>query len=143
VTVAERSVLLDTGPPVAFLNRGDRDRERCRREIEALDAPLLSTEAVLTEATHLLSRIPGGAEAAVTSFERGAALLVPPSRESLARCRELMRRHADVPMDFADASLVVLAEQLGTRRVLTLDRRGLETYRRERRGRFEIPPPRT
>ena len=121
--------------------RGDRDHERCRRALEELDAPLLSTEAVPTEATRLLGRIPGGAEAAVTFFERGAALLVPSSRESLARCRELMARHADVPVDFADAGLVVLAEQVGTRRVLTLDRRGFETYRRERRGRFEILPP--
>ena len=140
MTGDERATLLDTGPLVAFLNRGDRDHERCLEAFEALTGPLLSTEAVLTEATHLLGRIPGGAEAALTFFERGAALMVPACRNSLGRCRELMTRYENVPMDFADASLVALAEEVGTRRVFTLDRRGFETYRHGRRGSFQLLP---
>jgi hypothetical protein len=44
-----------------------------------------------------------------------------------------MERYADHPMDLADASLVVAAESLGTRRVFTIDRRDFATYR-VRRG---------
>jgi hypothetical protein len=41
----------------------------------------------------------------------------------------LMERYADTPMDFADATLVLLAEALGVFDVLALDRRGFSTYR--------------
>lgn len=41
----------------------------------------------------------------------------------------LMERYADTPMDFADATLVLLAEALDVDEILTLDRRGFSTYR--------------
>ena len=44
-------------------------------------------------------------------------------------CIALMRRYAGVPMDYADATLVALAERLGIRQVFTFDRRGFRQYR--------------
>ena len=52
---------------------------------------------------------------------------------TLARAFELMDTYSDHPMDLADASLVVVAETLSTRRVFTVDRRDSEAYR-VRRG---------
>jgi predicted nucleic acid-binding protein len=43
-------------------------------------------------------------------------------------------------MDFADATLVVLGEELETEHVFTLDRRGFSVYRLNRRKAFEIIP---
>jgi len=43
-------------------------------------------------------------------------------------------------MDLVDAVLVAVAEEHGIREVLTLDRRGFETYRPRGRQRFEILP---
>ena len=40
-----------------------------------------------------------------------------------------MQQYADLPMDFADASLVLLAEQLGHGRILSTDKRDFHTYR--------------
>ncbi|MFM8330254.1 MAG: hypothetical protein ACKN9T_01045 [Candidatus Methylumidiphilus sp.] len=40
-----------------------------------------------------------------------------------------MRRYADLPMDFADASLVILAEELGHGRILSTDQRDFQAYR--------------
>jgi hypothetical protein len=60
---------------------------------------------------------------------------------SLTRAFELMERYADHPMDLADASLVVAAESLGTRRLFTIDRRDFEVYRIRRGHRhvaFEV-----
>ena len=51
-----------------------------------------------------------------------------------------MERYADLPMDFADASLVALAEETGVRRVFTLDRRGFLTYRIGSKKTFTIVP---
>ena len=43
-------------------------------------------------------------------------------------------------MDYADATLVVLAEDLNTNLIFTLDRRGFETYRIRKRRSFRIVP---
>jgi predicted nucleic acid-binding protein len=40
-----------------------------------------------------------------------------------------MERYSDTPMDFADATLVLLAEVFEVLDILTLDRRGFSTYR--------------
>ena len=133
-------LLLDTGPLVAALNRGDRDHERCVTVLEGFRGILLTTEAVLTESMYLMARVSGGEQVCLDFFVRQGATIVPQSRESLVRCKQLMARYHDVPMDFADATLVALAEDLGSRRVFTLDRRGFGIYRVQRRERFTIVP---
>lgn len=50
-------------------------------------------------------------------------------RSSLQRIFELMEQYADRPMDVADASPIVAAETLATRRVFTIDRRDFAVYR--------------
>jgi predicted nucleic acid-binding protein len=90
---------------------------------------VVSTEAILTEATHLLGRVPKGREVCLDFFLAGGATLVPASLSSLRRCRALMEKYADCPMDYADATLVILAEDLGTDLVFTTDRRDFEIYR--------------
>jgi predicted nucleic acid-binding protein len=77
---------------------------------------------VLTEATHLLAGVRGGRAACVDFFLSGGALLVPSSTASLQRVRKLLDKYADLPMDFADATLVALAEELDCTSVFTTDR---------------------
>lgn len=138
--IAASELILDTGPLVAVLHAADRDHRRCAEVLVDFRGTLFTTEAVLTEALYLLGRLRGGSTACLAFFERGGAVLVPQSRESLSRCGALMEKYADVPMDFADATLVALAEETGVRRVFTLDRRGFLVYRPGGRGRFEIIP---
>jgi hypothetical protein len=54
-----------------------------------------------------------------------------------AKVPGLMRRYADLPMDLADASLVLLAESMGHGRILTTDQRDFRTYRWKARKPFE------
>jgi predicted nucleic acid-binding protein len=98
---------------------------------------------VLTETTHLVGRASGGRAASVDFFLRGGAVLIPSTRESLARARVLVGRYADVPMDFADATLVALAEDLETPLVLTTDRRGFAIYRWKDTQPFTVLPERS
>jgi hypothetical protein len=133
-------LLLDTGALVALLHRNDRHHRSCTAVLEEFRGTLPTTEAVLTEAVYLLGRVRGGPAACLEFLERGGALLVPQTRESLRRCRELLVRYASVPMDFADATLVALAEETGVRRVFTLDRHGFSVFRAAGRSRFEIAP---
>lgn len=136
-------MLLDTGPLVAILHREDRHHRRCLETFEVFQGLLLSTEAVLTEAMHLLGRVPGGQQDCLEFFVRGGATLVPATLGSLRRCQSLMMQYADVPMDFADGTLVVLAEETGIRDVFTLDRKGFQVYRIGKRETFRILPPRS
>lgn len=46
-----------------------------------------------------------------------------------SRIEQLMTKYRDLPMDLADASLVILAETLGHGRILSIDYRDFNTYR--------------
>ena len=55
----------------------------------------------------------------------------------IARIKELMRKYRDVPMDFADAALVCVAERDGLTRIVTFDS-DFDIYRLHRRTRFTV-----
>lgn len=132
--------LLDSGPLVALLSKTDSAHAACVSALERFHGHLITTEPVLTEAMHLVRRVPGGQDACLAFFLQGAAVLVPMTAERLSTCKALVERYRDVPMDFADATLVALAEELGLAAVFTLDRRGFATYRWRKTRRFEIVP---
>lgn len=132
--------LLDTGPLVALLNARDDEHERCEAFFRNFRGRLLTTEPVLTEAVYLLAGIRGGAASCLEFFARGGAVLVPQSPASLLRCKALIEKYADVPMDFADATLVTLADETHIGRIFTLDRRGFGVYRYRRDRTFSLLP---
>jgi uncharacterized protein len=134
-------LLLDTGALVSLLDRSQIHHRRCAEFYNGWPGVVASTEAVLTEATHLLGRTPGGREACIEFFLAGGATLVPSSLSTLQRCHVLLGKYADLPMDYADATIVVLAEELGTDLVFTTDRRDFEVYRFGRDRPFQLLPP--
>ncbi len=69
-------------------------------------------------------------------------LLVPITNADLPTLEALMARYADRPMDFADATLVHVAEREGLRTILTIDHSDFETYRIGRSAKFRILPAR-
>jgi predicted nucleic acid-binding protein len=128
--------LVDTGPLVALFDPKDGEHARCVATLETLAQPLCTTVPVLTEAFHILDPASRGSFA-LRAFvsKRGLSVWwLDPS--SCRRAFELMERYADHPMDLADASLIVAAESLGTRRIFSLDRRDFRAYR-VRRGHRE------
>ena len=133
-------LLLDTGALVSLLNRKEPFHERCREVLREWRRPIVSTEAVLTESTHLLGQLPGGRARCIEYFVRGAAILVPTTAGMLRRCRTLVEQYADVPMAYADATLVALAEELDTDFVFTTDRHDFGIYRVGDRRPFQILP---
>jgi predicted nucleic acid-binding protein len=91
-------LLLDTGALVSLLDRSQTHHLKCRRAFADWTGPVVSTEAVLTEATHLLAGVRGGRAACVDFFLSGGALLVPSSTASLQRVRKLLDKYADLPI---------------------------------------------
>jgi predicted nucleic acid-binding protein len=133
-------LLLDTGALVSLLDRSQRFHDDCTRFLEGWQGTIVSTEAILTEATHLLGRVKGGKQACLDFFIGGGALLVPSADASLRRCRKLLEEYADLPMDYADSTLVALGEELGTNLVFTTDRRDFSVYRLRGRRHFRVLP---
>jgi hypothetical protein len=66
--------------------------------------------------------------------------LVPADEETLRRCRKLLEQYADLPMDYADSTLVALAEELGTNLVFTTDRKDFSVYRLRSKRHFRVLP---
>jgi predicted nucleic acid-binding protein len=133
-------LLLDTGPFVALLDRSERNHERCVAFFRDFRGRLITTEPVLTEAVYLLGPSFSRQKPALDFVLAGGAELVPMTPALLKRCAHLMSKYSDVPMDYADATLVAVAEALGIRDVLTLDRRDFSAYRYASRGSFRIFP---
>jgi len=130
-----RTWLVDTGPLVSYLDARDPAHERVADRLDRFTGGLVTTSAVITEAMHLVSATPAGprllAELVRTSGIGVFDLCRPPELDAAVN---LMEKYADTPMDFADATLVLLAEALGHYEILTLDRRGFSVFR-TRRGR--------
>lgn len=128
------AVLVDTGPLVALFDPSDREHASCTRELARLEGRrLVTTLAVVTEATYLLEFSGRAQRALLTFIADGAIELAVIDAAAIRRAESLMLKYEDLPMDFADATLVVLAELLGTLDVFTLDRRDFGIYRIGRR----------
>ena len=131
-------ILVDTGPLVALFDANDQDHGVCRRLLDTLDEGLVTTIPVLTEAFHLLRPTRYRVSGLMDFVRNGGVGVLPLDGQSLRRCFELMMQYADLPMDFADASIVAAAEHSGTEKVFTLDRRDFTTYRITR-GYHQVP----
>lgn len=131
-------ILVDTGPLVALFDHKDAAHGRCVGALQSLREPLITTVPVLTEAFYMLGPASQESDRLRDFIERRGLSLWFFDSGSLDRAFELMEIYADHPMDLADASLVVSAERLGTRKVFTVDRRDFETYK-VRRGHRHYP----
>ena len=131
-------VIADTGFWVALTNRGDMHHARAVEVLEGLERRLVTTWPVPTETCRILLRR-GGSVAQrrfLESWLKGSFDVHDLNPEQAARIHALMLRYESLPMDLADASLVLLAEALGCGDILSTDRRDFETYRWKQRTPF-------
>ncbi len=128
----KRGVLLDTGPLVAFLNRRDEFHEWAMAQWDQIAPPMLTCEAVLSEACFLLSRMHGESEPVMDLLQR--KIVVPSFRleGQIRPVQKLLKKYRSVPMSLADACLVRMSELYPDNCVLTLDS-DFSLYRRSSR----------
>jgi uncharacterized protein len=125
------NALLDTGPIVALINRSDTHHERAVKFFQGFRGQLWSTEAILTEVAYVLAPSLAHQIAALTWLQRAidANLLAIQSLTDLSRISKLMSKYSDQGPDFADLTLVWLAQQKRIDRVVTVDERDFAIYR--------------
>lgn len=131
-------MLVDAGPLVAILDRGDRDHEWCVAALKTLRDPLVTVWPALTEAMYLLGGSWEAQKALWSRLETDALALAPLDETDAPRMRALMEKYRDLPMDLADAALVRVAERESLTDIFTLDRKHFSLYRPGRRRRFSI-----
>lgn len=134
-----KTALLDTGPIVAYLDSADAAHDAVTATLGRFAGTLCATSAVMTEAMYLLGEHTGGPRR-LAEFVQAAGVHIFESTQPhhLFSAVGLMEKYADTPMDFADATLVLLSEEVGTIDVLTLDRRGFSAYRTRKGKPFRI-----
>jgi len=132
-------VIADTGFFLALANRKDHHHALVQERLADLDEPLITTWPVVAETCYLLiERVGARSEQLfLRSFAAGGFDVFDLRREDAPRIADLMEKYADLPMDLADASLVILAEHLGHGRILSTDQRDFHAYRWKQRRPFE------
>lgn len=135
-------ILCDTGPLVALIDRDDPYHTQSVATLRTLPAdPLLTTWPCLVEAMYLLWRAGGlpAQEELWSYLADSLVVLHTPEPREWERMQILMRQYHDSPMDLADASLVVVAEQQNLRQIFTLDSH-FQAYRINGTYPFEVVP---
>lgn len=139
-THPRNSIIADSGFWIALHNRKDKFHAEALAALDQYDAYLfLTTWPVLAEASHLLHGRVGFAAQMLFlhNVEQGGAEVFHLTETwHLRRIRELMYKYQSLPMDLADASLVILAEALGHGRILSTDQRDFNAYRWKNREPF-------
>ena len=131
-------VMVDTGFWLALANAKDKHHVRAVAVLAGIREPLVTTWPVVTETCHLLLQRRGEAAQRqfLAGYTRGAFDIHDVDAGQIPRVLELMAKYADLPMDLADASLVLLAEAMSHGRILSTDRRDFGTYRWKQREPF-------
>jgi uncharacterized protein len=132
----KRHILLDTGPLVAVLNKEDAHHAWAIDQWARVTPPLLTCEAVLSEACFLLRGYTSGPRAVLEAVRRGAIEMPFRLTDHAVRVGQLMAKYAQIPMSLADACLVCMAELHAESAVFTIDR-DFRVYRKH--GRTVIP----
>ena len=114
-------VLADAGPLVAYLDRSDKHHEWAKSQMGLLSSPLVTCEAVMAEAWHLLRRGRINPDYLLGMVEHGALVVRFDLMEEMKEVRRLIRRFEDVPMSLADACLVRMCELERKVTVFTVD----------------------
>lgn len=132
--------IVDAGPLYAVTDVGDDDHARSLAVLERPDLHLVIPALVIAEVTYLVGRRLGArAEGAFLRGLEGFDVEAP-APQDWSRIAELVEEYADFPLGGTDASVVALAERLGTDLVITLDRRHFAAVRPRHCPAFQLLP---
>lgn len=116
-----KSILIDAGPLIALFDKSDQYHARAVSFIRNVKGTLYTTWPVITEASHMLGFSINAQLALLEWINRGGLHLLETEYVHISRLIELSEKFKDVPMDLADATLIVASEANGIKEIATLD----------------------
>jgi predicted nucleic acid-binding protein len=123
-----KSILIDAGPLIALFDRDDKYHDKIKDYIKRIKVKFVSTIAVITEVTHMLDFNVRAQIGFLEWISQEGIIIHDINQKEIIRIIELSKKYQDVPMDFADATLVVAAEQTGIREIISINS-DFEIYR--------------
>ena len=123
------NAILDTGPWVALIDRSESKHGICVQWLKSYSGKLYSTEAVLTEVLYLLNFSVKAQTAAIDFVLKSVVEIIPSSVKTLKKAKNLIKKYSDLPMDYADATIVCLAMDTGIHNIITFDQKDFNIYR--------------
>lgn len=115
------TILIDAGPLIALFDKDDAFHHSVLRFIEGKKYKFVTTLAVVTEVSHMLDFSVQAQTQFLEWITKEGALLAEINQADITRIIELTKKYSDIPMDFADATLVLTAEKMGIRNIISLD----------------------
>lgn len=136
------TLLVDAAPLVALADRGDRLHGAVRATLEGWQGALVLPEPITAEVDHLLGRRIGRRArlAFLDDLAAGRFEVVGLDRDDHAAAVDLERGYADLGLGLADCALVVLAQRLRSRTLLTFDARHFRAVTPLQGGAFTLLP---
>jgi len=132
-----KAIILDTGALIAFLMPKDKFHSWAVSQFSQINSPVLTAEAVITEACFLAQRIHNGQETILNLIKQGHINLSFSLDQEIEAIDKLMQRYSSVPMSLADACLVRMSEIYEDSLILTLDS-DFKIYRKQRNQTISI-----
>lgn len=116
-----KKCLIDAGPLIALFDKSDRFHNEIKAFMKGYRSRLVTSWAVVTEVLHMLDFNVSVQLDFLRWLERDALEIPITSTGDITRMIDLSRKYADVPMDFADATLLILSEKEKIREIITID----------------------
>lgn len=131
------ALICDTGALLDYVVKSAPDHERFRRAIDRARTRYVPG-LVLAEVDYFLRDERKAMKAIADDLVRGAFTYAAPTVDQLARAMEIDRRYSELGLGLVDASVVVLAEDLGVRRLATRDVRDFAAVRLQDGSAFDL-----
>ena len=115
------TVLIDTGPLIALFDRDDKYHTSIVEFIKNTNYRFISTTAVLTETMYMLDFNTAVQLNFLEWIMKEGVIIHEIKQSNIKRIIDLTKKYSDRPMDFADATLVIAAEEIGIRQIISID----------------------
>ncbi|MEQ8714994.1 MAG: PIN domain-containing protein [Cyclobacteriaceae bacterium] len=116
-----RNTLIDAGPLIALFDKSDQYHDRSIKFLKSYQGKLITTWPVITEASHMLSFSTKAQIRLLEWINRGGLQIFDLEFYHLTRLVDLSEKFSDVPMDLADASLIIAAEATSITEIASID----------------------
>jgi predicted nucleic acid-binding protein len=135
----KNTIIIDSGYFIALGNTSDQYHFRALQMLDGLsNKAWMTTWPVISEVCHILSTVsPEKGPQFMHTVEQSSLDIFPLTKMDAKRLKLLMHQYIDLPMDLADASLILLAEYLGHGKIVSTDQRDFRTYRWKKHQPFE------
>ena len=117
-----KPVLIDSGPLIALFDSSDNFHKKTLDFLSKDSYRFISTLAVFTEVSHMLDFSTDAQRDFYEWVMYKGVFISDINQNDMPRLLELTGKYADLPMDFADATLVITAEKTGIREIISLDK---------------------